>query len=193
MMDNAKLMDENRAKYPELLEQYLAEAEVIFGPKITYIMGEIKYHNDGPMVYPSDEILMTQFEPGYDVYLKSQALLDLKDGIFQLSHEVVHLLSPVPQDESPCNYLEEGMAVHFSKAITERDTGDVTYGDQSLALRPNYQQAYSLYQQLIALDPDAVKKLREKEAIIGDIKPEHFRDAGIDASDQLIAELLTTF
>lgn len=132
MNDNAEMIDKNQAEYPVLLKQYLAEAEVVFGPKTAYNFGILDYHNQRPMVILSERMLMETFEIGFDLFLKSQALLDRKDGIFQLAHEVVHLLSPIEQDDNEVNYLEEGMAGYFSKMVTERETGDLEYCDKAV-------------------------------------------------------------
>lgn len=192
MNDNALTIDKNQAEYPILLEQYLTEAQDVFGPKTEYNFGRLDYHNQRPMVILSERMLMEDFKKGFDLYLKSQALLDRKDGIFQLAHEVVHLLSPVEQDEDEVNYLEEGMAVYFSKMITERETGDSEYCDKALEKQENYKRAYDLYCKLIEIDPYAVKKVRQKEPVIGALQPNHFMEIGI-LDEALLEALLAKF
>lgn len=55
-------------------------------------------------------IRFTQTQVG--VYLTRKAECNRDIAVFQMAHETVHLLNPVPRKES--NYLEEGVAVAFS-------------------------------------------------------------------------------
>lgn len=181
-------------EYKELLPKYLKEAEDIFGPKTDYEFAGLSFHNYGPQTILHDNTFLTG-TPTFIIKLYGQAALnDRKDGIFQLSHEVVHLLSPVEQvDDSEVNYLEEGMATYFSKVVTERETGDLEFFDLAVAEESEYRKAYELYLSLVATDKNAVKNLRMTNPIIGKIKASDFVRAGLKISDELISALLTKF
>lgn len=184
---------QNMQQYEELQHKYLAEAEEMFGPKTDYQYIGLFYHNYDPRVIMHDKDFLTG-DYFYKIELCGKAINDRTDGIFQLSHEVVHLLSPVEQDEgSEVNYLEEGMATYFSQLITERDTGNYEFCPAALANRPNYLEAYELYKSLIAGDAHAVKKLRKITPVIAHIKPEDFIKAGLNIDPQMIDDLLRKF
>jgi len=186
--------EQNIEDYKNLQVAFLSEAEEMFGPKTAYNFIGIFYHNFPPRMILHDTDFLTG-EKFYKIELCGKAINDKKDGIFQLSHEVVHLLSPVEQneDEDLVNYLEEGMAVYFSKLITERETGDLEFCDTAMAKQPEYLKAYQLYLQLIDIDGEAVKKLRQITPVIANIKAEDFKDAGLDVKEELIIALLTKF
>ena len=191
VLPQQKQMDE----YAELIEKFIAEAEELFGEKTDYIFEGVAYHNGRPEVILSDSYFQTR-EKAYIVKLNGKAINDRKDGIFQLSHEAVHLWSPVQQDEeegNEVNYLEEGMATWFSKRITERETNDLEYCGQEIEKNEKYKKAYELYLALIAIDKEAVKKLRGVTPFIARIKAEDFETAGIKADKKLIDVLLEKF
>jgi hypothetical protein len=186
--------EQNMEDYNKLQPLYLAEAEEMFGPKTDYNFIGIFYHNFPPrMIHHSTDFLSG--ERYFKIELCGKTINDKKGGIFELSHEIVHLLSPVEQkeDEDLANYLEEGMAVYFSKLITERETGDLEFCDVAIAKDAKYLKAYELYLALIEIDKDAVKKLRDVTSVVAYIKPEDFVSAKLDVPDQLITDLLTKF
>lgn len=130
----------------------------------------------------------------YKIELCGKAINDRTDGIFQLSHEVVHLLSPVEQVHgNEVNYLEEGMATYFSKLITERDTGDYEFCQAAIANQAKYLLAFELYEALTAIDKYVVKKVREITPVIAAIQPGDFEKAGITVPPDLIEALLKKF
>ena len=186
--------EQNIEDYKKLQADYLAEAVAMFGPTTEYTFIGIFYHNFSPRMMHHDTDFLTG-ERFFRIDLCGKAINDRKDGIFQLSHEVVHLISPVDQteEEDEGNYLEEGMAVYFSKLITERETGDLEFCDAAIANRPEYLEAYQLYLELIDVDVNAVKKLRDIQPIIANIKPEDFIAADLAVSEELVEALLTKF
>jgi hypothetical protein len=146
------IRDKNMQEYEILQYEYLAEAEQIFGPKIDYGYVGLGYHKFAPrtLLYSKDTLTGKNF---FQIELYRKAADDRKDGIFQLSHEVVHLISPVEQVEAnETNYLEEGMATWFSKIITERETKDYEFCALAFGKSPKYLKAYMLYMSLIEAD-----------------------------------------
>lgn len=111
------------------------------------------------MHHDTDFLTGEQF---FKIELCGKAINDRKDGIFQLFHEVIHLLSPLDKNDeaNEANYLEEGMTVYFSELITTRETGDPDYCKNEAAKHPEYQKAYQFYTKLLAIDGNAVLKLR---------------------------------
>lgn len=184
----------NDEYYQELLPILLMEAEELFGKKNKYHYAGLSYHNFPPKVILCEDQLQFGVE-AFKVLLNGKgAFQNRTDGIFQLSHEVVHLISPIEQDEgNEVNYLEEGMACYFSKVITERETDDKDFCDQAIHQFPKYQKALILYNELREIDEDAVRKLREVCPIIAKIKPIHFEEAGLDIPANLIENLLEKF
>jgi hypothetical protein len=185
--------EQNRQAYEILQYQYLAEAEQLFGPKTAYGYVGLEYHKFAPrtLLYSKDTATGKNF---FQVELYRKALDDRKDGIFQLSHEVVHLISPIEQTAgNEVNYLEEGMATYFSKIITERDTHDYDIFTAALAKSPKYLKAYLLYLSLIEADKDAVKKLRAITPVIANIQPGDVIKAGLNIDQKLIEALLAKF
>jgi len=180
-------------EFEQLQYQYLAEAIDLFGPKIDYEYIGLFYHNFAPRVVMHDYDFLTD-SYFYKIELCGKAINDRTDGIFQLSHEVVHLLSPVEQvDGNEVNYLEEGMATYFSKLITERDTGNYDFCAAAIANQHNYLLAFQLYESLAAIDKFAVKKIRHITPVIAAIQPDDFEKAGITAPPDLIEALLEKF
>ena len=180
-------------EYETLQYEYLAEAEQLFGPKIDYGYVGLDYNKFAPrtLLYSKNTLTGRNF---FKIELYHKAVNDRKDGIFQLSHEVVHLISPVEQVEgNEVNYLEEGMATYFSKLITERETKDYEFCTLAFGKSPKYLKAYMLYMSLVEADKSAVKKLREITPVIANIQPGDFIKAGLKVDDGLVETLLTKF
>ena len=180
-------------EYEKLQYEYLAEAQEIFGPKTDYGYVGLGYHKFAPrtLLYSKDSLSGKNF---FKIELYRKAVDDRKDGIFQLSHEVVHIISPVEQvDGNEVNYLEEGMATCFSKIITERETNDYEFCAIMFAKSPKYLKAYTLYLALMEIDQNAVKKLRAITPVIAKIRPQDFIKAGLKIDEELIEALLAKF
>jgi hypothetical protein len=188
-----KPREQNMQEYETLQYEYLAEAEQLFGPKTDYGYVGLEYHKFAPrtLLYSKNTETGRNF---FQVQLFHKAADDRKDGIFQLSHEVVHLISPVEQIEGyEVNYLEEGMATYFSKLITERETKDYDFCALAFGKSPQYLKAYMLYMSLVEADKDAVKKLREITPVIAQIRPDDFSKAGLKVDKELVDALLAKF
>lgn len=190
-MENQEKYDE--AYYLNLREKYLNEAEEQFGERTDYEFIGLVFEGTDPKTEPP-EISALFKEKEFLVYLTPVVKICRDEGIFQLSHEVVHLLSPVLlEDHEEISYLEEGMAVHFSKLITGRDTGNMEIVERGLNRKPLYRTAYQLYLELIRDEPDAIRKLRVFQKDICRITPGDFKRAGLKTSPELIEKLLAHF
>ncbi|MFD2247288.1 hypothetical protein [Pontibacter ruber] len=162
--------------------KYLAEAESLYGPRMTnYIYAGIELVAEGgPRTwYPQNKYVVIQ--------LTHSTASNLRQGIFQLSHEVIHLLSP--NGMSTTNNLEEGLATLFSKKVTDRDTGDEDYAEISIA-PTKYYYPYTLVSQLLDINPDAVIELRKVQPMISSITKGDFLKANLEIPEELIEELV---
>jgi len=179
--------------YTNLKDKYLEEAEKMFGPKTEYLLDGICFGVDGPKVEPSFMAIVSK-EKAFVVTLNPVAQSNHDSGVFQISHEVVHLISPlVYAEEEDVNFLEEGMATYFSKLITERETGNFDIAILGMNQKPLYKDAYELYLKLIETEPCAVKKLRKVQPEIALITKETFEIAELTTDAELIVKLLKHF
>ena len=112
---------------------------------------------------------------------------DLVTACFQLSHEVVHALSPALGHR--CNVLEEGVASWFSEYYLEKELGIC----RSYVSLPSYKAANALVKSLLAMDQYAIKKLRCVEPCFCKITRDTFEKAAVVCSDNEIAAMLTPF
>lgn len=131
-----------------------AECEKVFGLKVqektiyqpVFNAVDINPDRDRPhiLVYPD----------GAKAVLSNNARTYWPTTFYELAHETVHLLNPIT---GYANYLEEGMAVHFSVRMSELHTYH--------AMSPNcpfYKESLRLVQQLPGGVYSAGKKIREQ-------------------------------
>lgn len=93
---------------------------------------------------------------GAVIYLSAAAKTSAAAAVFELAHEVVHLLAPTGGFDS--TVLEEGLATMFQHEIMGR-CGMPNFRSSVRA----YLEAEGLLKQLIQLDVDVVAKLRKRE------------------------------
>jgi hypothetical protein len=100
------------------------------------------------------------------IRLTFSAVNDLDEALWQLAHEIVHILGPVVAGKA--NNLEEGLATHFALNISH-------YADKPRAalLRQRVEQPASKYcsplrdcEALLQIDPDIIKKLRRQQSYL---------------------------
>jgi hypothetical protein len=104
---------------------------------------------------------------------------------FEMAHEVVHLLSPTGGNSAPV--IEEGAATAFSHLISGRFELGIQYHD------PDYKHAEGLVAQFLALDPLAIKRLREREPSFARFTPSLIRSAYPTTSESLAEALCQPF
>jgi hypothetical protein len=162
--------------------KYLLEAENLYGTRTKdYEYVGIELNETGPpkVWYPWNKYIVIQ--------VSQTTANDTRQAIFQIAHEVIHVLSPNGQPTT--NNLEEGLATYFSKITTDRDSGDNSYALNSIQTT-KYLKPYQLIEKLIAFDRDAIKKLRQIQPVLGQISKQTFIDAGIALADDIIDELI---
>ena len=162
--------------------KYLLEAESLYGTRTNdfeYVGLELNENGPPKVWYPLNKYIIIQ--------VNQTTANDTRQAIFQIAHEVVHVLSPNGQPTT--NNLEEGLATYFSKIVTDRDSGDNSYAINSIQTT-KYLKPYQLVDKLITFDPDAIKKLRNIQPVLGQISKQTFIDAGIGLADDIIDELV---
>lgn len=158
--------------------KYLLEAEKTYGKRSSryeYAGVELTELSNPQIWFPLNKFVVIQLTP--------KVLTDQKRAIFQISHEVIHVLST--NGKASTNNLEEGLATYNSKFITDRDTGDVNYALDSIN-DSNYREPYLHVKELLRLQPDALIELRKIQPTIGEITHEDFVQAQIEVPQPLI-------
>lgn len=158
------------------------EAETLYGTRTNdfeYMGLELNETGPPKVWYPWNKYIVIQ--------VSQSTAMDTRQAIFQIAHEVVHVLSPNGQPTT--NNLEEGLATYFSKIVTDRDTGDKLYATNSIQTT-KYLKPFELVEKLLTTDPDAIKKLRKFQPIIGRITKQNFIEAGLNLEDEIIDELI---
>ena len=123
------------------------------------------------------------------IQLTKKASQDKKSAIYQLSHEVIHLLSPAGRDGS--SVFEEGLAVYF--AISNMQTMNYDINERYISGK-KYKQAYKLIDNLYKNFDNAearIKQLRSKVKRTRDISPQQF-SAAFEGLNKQYAQLLAT-
>jgi hypothetical protein len=96
------------------------------------------------------------------IRLTQSCMTDFNQGVFQLTHEVIHCLSPDRSVKS--TVLEEGLATYFS-TVYSKNHGGLRTTDQ------RYLNASLLVEEILKIDIDIIKKIRivqPKISLIGE-------------------------
>lgn len=97
------------------------------------------------------------------IQMSLECLTEIERGCYQLAHECIHLLSPLGKRSA--NILEEGLATYFSGwYMQEKKSANRWHSGLD-----SYTHAERLVTQLLALDPNAIKVLRQEEPTISKI------------------------
>ncbi len=135
-------------------------AEEKFGPRDkNYTLLGIDFSPDGARTW-------TPGNCGHIIiHLDMTSLTDRHDAYYSLAHECIHCLSPTGKADA--NVLEEGLAVSFSQWYMHHIFGP---GWWSGPIRfPSYAHALAGAEQLLALNPTVIKKIREQQPTIAKV------------------------
>ena len=151
-------------------------AEQLFGPRVEgYVYKGIGFHRHGPRI---------QFpEPGQVQVMLSHSVRNQPAGaFFELSHEVVHLLAPVPKEE--VTFLEEGLATWFSLEVMEKllPGNDL---EKKYVIDSRYERPFRLTAKLMAQRPNLIAVLREQEPYISRITNDQLTPHLTGLSDEI--------
>ena len=127
------------------------------------------------------------------INLTENAKKDKKILNFQLSHECVHLLSPSRKLEA--NYLEEGLAVYYSRDRMIKFFNLDVYKEGWI--QNKYKIALECILKLEKLNKlsiyEIIKRIRTLEPIIYNINKKHFNVLNINYNDEILELLLSDF
>ncbi len=141
------------------LGQLLHEAESTYGPRDRdWTPIGIEFCGNTPKVwYPGDRKHVA-------IQLTISACQNPRRALFQLAHEVIHLLSP--SGNRSAKVIEEGLATVFSHQISSRHALGLTTDVASYLLAE--QQVCELLQ----VEADVIKRVREREPNFSRITPQ---------------------
>lgn len=142
-----------------LLSTMLNDAEQMFGPRdMSYTPVGIEFYGDRPQVwYPGTNKHIS-------IILTDSAREDPAQAIFQLAHEVTHLLSPTGGANAPV--VEEGLSALFQQRANE------VYGLNLILVSQPYIKATELTNRLLSGQPNIIKALRKDEPAFHKWTPE---------------------
>ncbi len=129
----------------------LREVEALFGKRDkTWTILGIEFEENGPYIwYPADsKNVLIRLSTGVEE--------SLREACWELSHEVVHLLSPT--GGAHANVLEEGLAVWYSKHYVLRE---FAYDHANTV--PAYDHAYQLVKSFMNSYPSSIKEMRKEQ------------------------------
>lgn len=113
----------------------------------------IEFHGDRPMVwYPRAHDGRRQIS----IILSNNARLNITSALYELAHEVIHVLSPTGGRDAPV--IEEGLATKFALEVS-------ALNPPAAVLPPGspYAPALAAVEQLLAHEADAIRQLRRRE------------------------------
>jgi hypothetical protein len=161
----------------------LRRAQQEFGSRdVSYTPLGVEFTANGPYIwYPGDPA-----DHNVVIRLNSTALTDVPQACYQLAQECIHLLAPT--GGSHANYLEEGISIVFARRYINEHFGFSM--DQP---NPKYSEAAQLVEALLALDPEAVRKVRAVQPSFSQITVANLRDKVPNCSAELAEKVLRTF
>ena len=165
-----------------LLGRLLYEAEQAYGDRdSSWTLLGIEFAGEHPQVW---------FPGGgsrrhISIMLSEAASLDINLAIFELAHEVIHVLSPSGDRNVPC--IEEGLATLNSHDVG----GRCQIGFQTPPSA--YLEAEKDVVSLLAIDPNAVKKLRSRNLSFEGFTPDLIQEVVPGVSSDLAVALCTPF
>jgi hypothetical protein len=142
------------------VEPLLCAAESLFGPREPgWVFKGISFTSDGPNTF------FPLGGPFVSIQLSQSAEGDWERALYQLAHEVVHLLAPhVPPPSTIL--LEEGVAVWFSLQAPGLPRHYRRKAKRHIETKPeskSYCDALGLFNSLVAIEPSAITTLREAQ------------------------------
>ena len=152
--------DTNPRDEPEKLwklqQELLKIVEFTFGPcDPLWVIRQPRFCDKGPMTYLRGDTVWVKLSRNGECYWPTV--------VYEMAHETVHLLNPVPVDES--NYLEEGVAVAFSFYVLSRCISDTCQKKEESRSPEKYKNALSRVKELQYEPLKTGKQIREQVGI----------------------------
>lgn len=165
----------------EILDLAIETAENEFGKKQhNKEILSVKFRAGGPdCSYPNNSSI--------EVTISENCKIEIHRAYYQLSHEAVHLLSPVSKND--VTVLEEGVATYFSHKFMTEHTEVVwdTSGDEK------YDEAWHLVEQLINIEPQAIKSIMSHFGTLSILRSEDVIEVFPKVPKDVIEKLLQKF
>lgn len=169
--------------FPTITGSILNQIQILFGEKDNqYTFLGIEFEKNGPLIwYPGSQ-------KNISIILSTTALENYKQAIFQLSHELIHLLSPSGKQNALI--LEEGLASFFQMEVSTHLNLEFNLNNE------RYIKAAKLVRSLFELDfktnnqnNNIIKRIRNKKPNIKDITKEdileELSNVSIDNAERL--------
>lgn len=175
------MIERLRGEIPRLMSR----AEELFGPREPgWEAPELHQMAQGPMA-------VAAVQPSRVLIFLNSVILSFDQGLYQLSHEIVHALGHNNQTEA--NMLEEGAAVWFSLYGHEYPMqGYLAAAEYRLSAPDgptNYFDALKLYNEMNAVHPGAVRKIRQADPRLDRQTPASLRQLLPEISQDLAGRL----
>ena len=122
------------------------------------------------------------------IRLTLRALNDWNEALWQLAHEIVHVLGPV---EGNTNNLEEGIATHFALSVPYYDTSRFRQSVEQTA--SPYSSPLRDYEALLQIDSGVIKKLRKQQSYLSLVTANQILDVLPSGDPTLAARLVDRF
>lgn len=179
---------------PEYASRFLAEIEVLFGPRdpsfsLLGIDIDKTPGNQPRLWYPDTGIAAEDSERRSKhvvIRLSGTAYADPARARWQLAHECIHLLDPWNEkvDGGPTNILEEGLASWYQNTrVPEAEHHEGQYARAEALVKPWINQLAA-----------ALKRIRlERELRIGECTPQVLRDYVPELPEQTLRDLSRPF
>ncbi len=184
---------ENKPEFKIIAEKLLYDAEQFFGRRIN----DWKFNN----VYVQEKGLHTLYEAdgNISICISKRVYENEAQLYYQLSHEVCHLLHPSKEYPSMIEHktlvINEGISTLFSLLICFRKF-NIPIEEMIELLKNesyNYYLAYQEITELLNINNDAIKLLRNVKPRIDTLKIEDFKVLGINSKPKLVTNLLMPF
>lgn len=152
----------------QLIQMLVEDAESLFGTRVD----PAPYSFDG--IYFASKVPLMKYDPEemkIVFRLSNDARNDNAKILWQLAHECVHLMTPARLWTS---MLEEGLACWFqlrwTKLVPQLFPENKCNPENCFANK-RFFEAYSMVEEILKQDPDAIKRLREVEPVISKFTP----------------------
>ncbi len=170
---------------------YLSVAESMYGPVAPGVSLAAVYFAVKPgIIYMRDS-------SSVGITLSPDASQNEARLVYQLSHEVCHVLHPGYdfstgiKDETLV--INEGLSMHFSFEMSAAFMEREILMEATRNQYPNYFEAYLIVTELLSYGPGIIKKLRELQPRINRLTPDCFMNVNRSIPQDLIGSALSKF
>lgn len=125
------------------------------------------------------------------IQLNQLALTEFKQALYQLSHEIIHCISPAGMKIT--NVLEEGMATYFSEWYMRNNNMGEWPALSLNGIDSEYNEASALVKSLLTFSPNIIKDVREFQPVIARITPKDLLKADHTIPFELAEKLCKPF